>query len=435
MNHRATAPTVMHEAALGFKLNWYHASAAERYLTGVGDVTGWVPIVWCDVEPSPGQWDFSTPDQFVAQAAALGIQVHIRIRVGACWLTKRQPQFEHGYVSESEMPANLGAYGSFMRMVVQRYSRLGIHEYAVENEPNTRYQWGGTLAQLLRLTSVAATSIRQADPQAVVADWGLSTGVYGNALAQRLLRAGHGRQAVAVYNKYYRSAVRPVRVASVRRLRTALYGGQGRRDLVYLAADARLLRRHVFDVRQLHFYESVAILPEVLTYLRATTPASRPIQAWELGRHSTSLHGDIPAQVVKEVCLTLAAGVEEVDWLPMVEPPGGDGQNYALLDRYGAVSAAGRVYLQLAKLVARASYIRAVRLPGVHGVALGNGPRTTLVVWSGAPEGRRLSAAASFKIGDLQGAGRRSASVAELSSRPVLLTVHEPPKKVLASLR
>ncbi|HET7389132.1 MAG TPA: hypothetical protein VFJ19_20990 [Nocardioidaceae bacterium] len=434
-----------HHAVLGFKPDWYHVSTARRFLQGFPGATSWLPVVWCDVERSPGEWNWSAPDRIAAQARSLGVRVHVRIRVGACWLTQRQAQHRHGTNSESQMPTDLQAYAAFVKATVNRYSGDGIHEFAVENEPNTAYQWGGTLAQLMRLTAVAATAIRRTDPDAVVADWGMSTGVYGNAVAQRLLMAGHPARAVAAFNAYYRTARQPEHASSPDQLKTMLYTGQSRRDLVYLAADARLLDRHVFDTRQLHFYESAAVLPAVLAYLRATTPADIPVQAWELGRSTDPMTGAARAEMVKSVCLLLAAGVREIDWLPLKAPQSSDESLFALVDDDGTVRPAGNIYRHLARLVRSASYIRATAVPGVSGVAIGNSRQTTLVLWASQGDGTRASDAAvlrlpaSARVRTLTGSAapgslRSQTAALQVDADPLLVTIDAPPRQALAEV-
>jgi hypothetical protein len=422
----ASHEPVMHEAMLGVQPNWYHLDSIRGYVRRLGGGSSWVPAVWCNIERQPDSWDWGGLDRIVSEARSLGLTLQLKIRVGACWLTQQGSLFHTGFVTESEMPNDMNAYAAFVRAVVSRYAPLGVHAYAVENEPNTRYQWGGSLTQLLQLTQIAASTIRDADHRAVVVDWGLSTGVYGDALARRLLAAGQDAAAVAEYNQYYSTATRPVAVTSASHLRSTLASGQDRRNLLYLSADERLLATRVFDVRQLHFYESTAILPSVILYLRSTTAPEVPIEAWELGRHVGGAAPDLPAEVAKAVCLLLAGGVREVNWLPLAAPPSGDEPNLALLDPSGATRPVGRVYRTLALLVTRASSFRPSTLFGVSGLVTTVPGRTVLVVWSQVASGVRLRLPSGSSVRPLTGPVRFDGRVLDLGVDPVVVRIDRP---------
>jgi len=186
------------------------------------------------------------------------------------------------------MPDDLNAYRAFVDAAVRRYAAVGVHEYAVENEPNAANFWQGNPEQRKRLVVEAAAAIREADPKALVVDPGISSTAYGAAIAKRLLDKGHPEEAVAAYQRYYARRF-PVRgrklpqVSDEAGLRAALDGEQARGDLAYLQLADRLAAAKVVDVRQLHFYEPWDNVPALVDYLGATLPAGFPVQAWEVG--------------------------------------------------------------------------------------------------------------------------------------------------------
>jgi len=103
----------------------------------------------------------------------------------------------------SALPDDLNAHRAFIDAAVRRYTALGVHEYAVENEPNAANFWQGTPEQLERLVTVPAAAIRAADPKALVVDPGISSTAYGAAIAKRLVDQGHPEEAVAAYRRSY----------------------------------------------------------------------------------------------------------------------------------------------------------------------------------------------------------------------------------------
>lgn len=422
---------VMREAVLGVQPNWYHIERSLPYVERLDGGVSWAPAVWCNLEREPGVWDWDALDRIVRQAHSLHITMQFKIRVGSCWLTRYEPRFHTGFVTESEMPRDLHAYAGFVSAVVNRYAAQGVHTYAVENEPNTVYQWGGSITQLIRLTQVATSAIRRADPRALVADWGLSTGVYGDAVARRLLSLGRASQAVARYNQYYSTENHPSLVTSVGHLRATLGSGQDQRNLRYLQADESLLASGAFDVRQLHFYESAAVLPSVIRYLRSATSASVPIEVWELGRHVGRSARNLPGELVKSVCLLLAAGAREVNWLPLAAPSGETEQNFALLGAEGEPRPAGRIYQVLGELVARATSFRPLTLSGMSGLVMTRADRTMVVAWSDLPSMTELRLPAGSRVRALGGRLHRRGQLLEVGSLPVLIGVD----RSLAALR
>ncbi len=245
------------------------------------------------------------------------------------------------------MPKDMSKYNAFVTSVVKRYSAQGVHTYAVENEINSESFWGGTTTEFESLIKAAAGSIHAADPSAAVADPGISSTAYGAAIAKRLVDQGKVPDAVKAWNTYYsrRIGTRGEQIQSVTdgaSLAAALASPQSTRNLEYLALAEKLQKDKVVDIRQVHFYESWQAAPAFVDYLKATTPAGMPIEAWEVGQFlkDGSLTDEKRAQeMVKTVSVLLAGGVRRVLWLPLVMNPVGRNSNeprYGLLNPDGS---------------------------------------------------------------------------------------------------
>jgi hypothetical protein len=390
-----TGPVVRGEAnPIGLKWDW---PGLDRYLPFIKSMTGastWYEFEWCQVEPRPGQRDWSALDGVVNSTRRLGYGLLLKIRVGSCWVTGGRRGEERGAKRKtvSAMPKDLGAYQAFVREVVARYQKLGVHEYAIENEVNARNFWQGTPEQFEQLTRLGAQAVHQADPKAQVLDGGIASPVYGLAIADRLLAQGRGDEAVAVYQRYYaRRGPQFEQVASEDELRRVLAEPQVRQSLAYLAATQRLARDQVIDAYQLHFYEPWENVPALLAYLRDTLPPELPIEAWEVGifwrggpqdqRDDQRLRAD---EATKVVALLLAGGVHRVTWLPLAAHQEGDdgGElHFGLLDESGAVRPAGEAVKELSAAAGGSAW-RGLPTGLVSGVAFGRGRRSTLVIWS-----------------------------------------------------
>jgi hypothetical protein len=393
----ATVSSPDDATALGAKFDWGRFSSFRDYVTGLSGSSTFYELVWCQVEPTQGERDWSTLDRIVERAASVKVQLMVKIRVGQCWATGGDASHVRGNKNKTEslMPQDLQQYADFVTAVVSRYAPAGVHEYAVENEINSEGFWAGTPADYLTLVKTASTAIRAADPQAVVVDAGLSSTTYGVGIADRLLGEGRVGDAISAYMTYYvnRIGVRDSipAVSTESELRTALEDAQARRNLAYLAMDADLLKTGQIDVRQIHFYETAASVPALFEYLRATTPPDIPVEAWEVGSFVRGQDvGVDPSNVelVKKVSLLLASGATKVLWLPLIPSAAGrnaDEPRTGLLDPDGTVRAAGRLYATLAA-DARGATASPVTTAGVTGVTMTKEGHTVAYLWATGPD-------------------------------------------------
>ena len=110
------------------------------------DVRGrtYYEVTWCDVEESQGARDWSTLDRIADRSQKVGVTMMLKLRVGRCWATGGEAQYERGRKTKSAMPKDMGTYRAWVREAVLRYSAKGIHEYAIENEINSKSFWAGT---------------------------------------------------------------------------------------------------------------------------------------------------------------------------------------------------------------------------------------------------------------------------------------------------
>jgi hypothetical protein len=418
------------------------------YLKTIAGGATFFEFEWCQVEPQPGQRNWSQLDQIVQQSRQAGFRLFLKIRVGSCWVTGGRVGQTRGtkQKSVSAMPTDLNAYQAFVRDVVRRYSPLGVHEYAIENEVNGAGFWSGSVADYVKLVKLGAQAVHAADPSAKVADAGISSTAYGVAIADRLLRQGKATEAVQAYQRYYqrrfakRSRDYPM-VSTPQELRAALGGEQARRNLDMLAATDQLAAQHVIDLYQLHFYESWDNVPALLDYLHAVLPPGFPIQGWEIGQFWIGGSGDArerAAEVTKTVTQLLAGGLRTVIWLPLSGNGGADTQGekrYGLLDAGGALRQSGRALQQLAQATARASSWRAVNTGKAEGIVFSGAESSTLVVWSNQDQNAALKASSGAKAESAGGgAVPYGADGLRVGTTPVLVTVNGGPQDALKLL-
>jgi hypothetical protein len=389
-----TDPAGTAPAALGAKWDWGRWAEFQPFLRTMAGGRTYYEVVWCDVEERQGYPDWTSLDRIAERSRAVGVTLMLKLRVGMCWATPGEPQYERGSKSktESAMPRDMNAYRAWVRSAVTRYSAKGVHEYAIENEINSESFWSGTPGDFATLAETAAAEIRAADRNAKVVDAGLASTTYGYGLADWLLKQGREADAVAAYNRYYerRFGTRGNKIVEIRDragLESALASEQGARNLTYLRLMTDLANRKVVDVRQIHFYEKYTSVPELFAYLDAHTPKGMPIEAWEVGSFYRGSDADTPErsqEMVKSMSLVLAEGATVAVWLPLAFDPGGrnpDEPRSGLLEPDGRVREAGRLFQTMFE-AARGARAVEVAGHGLMGVAFEKSGGTTAFVWA-----------------------------------------------------
>ena len=387
---------------LGAKWDWPRAGLYQSYLQQVTGTRTFYEMVWCDQQAAADKpVDWTTTDRVVQQSNALGITMMLKIRVGLCWATGGTAQFTRGNKNktESAMPKDMGQYTKFVTSVVQRYSAMGVKEFAIENEINSRSFWAGSPDDYRTLVTAASHAIHQADPSAEVVDAGLSSTSYGYGIAQSLLSAGNGAEAVKAYSDYFqrRIGTRGDQLPAVTSTSPApgclelgpgqaqpgLSGvddvsrpGQGRRrppDPLLRAVDQRAAPA---DLRQ-----------------GRDAPTATPVEAWEVGQFwkgSDAEDTERSNEIVKSLTLLLGGGLRGRDLAAAGLQPGGrngDEPRYGLLNADGSERVAGQMMAAMVT-ASRGATVRSVTAHGLTGVAFDHGSSADLFVWASGTSAR-----------------------------------------------
>lgn len=397
-----TASTGGRPHPLGFK---WDLPRVDRYAEFLGSVAGgatFTEVVWCDVEPSPGDYDWSLPDRIVAKAVDLGARVFLKLRVGSCWANDDRGGAERGVNrrrTASAIPHDLDAYRTFVRDAVRRYE--SVEQFAIENEVNSPSFWSSTVDDYRALVGTAAAVIRAERPSARVFDSGISSVGYGVAIAAARLESGDADGAVDVYRRYYarrfssRDEFPDIEDAAA--LRAVLASDEARRHRSYLDVALQLARDDQTDGIQLHFYEPADAAPDLVEYV-TSAGGGAPVEAWEVGLFwpGDPEPGDAADEALRSVAGLLGAGVRQVIWLPMAHNPDGRRAEEVRLGAVNADASLRPLGLALAEAAAALSGvgagIRFVPLrAGFRGFAAVGAEGEAAVVWSGNDRPRVLS--------------------------------------------
>jgi len=128
---------------------------------------GWARqhVLWSEVQPAPGTYDWSKYDRLVDVYRSAGMDVIMRLDWAPQWAVGE------GYrLGINNLPADFAEFATFAGAAAEHF-RGRVRLYQVWNEPNLSLEWGGAPAnaeEYARMLALAAEAIRAADPNAVV---------------------------------------------------------------------------------------------------------------------------------------------------------------------------------------------------------------------------------------------------------------------------
>ncbi len=145
---------------------WWRPEVAHRDLGLVRDAGfTWVKqwFAWRDIEGrGKGQYDWTTSDRIVDQAAEFGVKLIVRVN--------HEPEWA------GPPPGNLDTFAAFLSAMATRYKGR-IAAYQIWNEPNLAREWGkkppnaGEYTQMLKK---AYEVVKAADPNALIVTAGMA---------------------------------------------------------------------------------------------------------------------------------------------------------------------------------------------------------------------------------------------------------------------
>jgi hypothetical protein len=133
-----------------------------------------VEVLWQEVEPSEGRYDWGKLDAAVAAAHGAGASLLLTLRSVSAWGAVQPPDPEHPYQHASR-PRSTPAWRDFLTALASRYRGQSV-AYEIENEVNALF-WAGSLADYLDLLNVSYRALKAADPQAIVLPSAMACGV------------------------------------------------------------------------------------------------------------------------------------------------------------------------------------------------------------------------------------------------------------------
>ncbi len=143
-------------------------------------------IMWADINPQEGQYDWKHVDPWIAKARAGGQDIMFTLFATPSWASSRGPKAvnpNHDCALASrngpgvcDAPDDLNPDGTgtdqhwkeYVSAMINHVGPGTVKYWEIWNEWNIANQWNGTRAQMLRMAQDAHTILKAADPNALV---------------------------------------------------------------------------------------------------------------------------------------------------------------------------------------------------------------------------------------------------------------------------
>jgi hypothetical protein len=162
----------------GVSLSYGYEDIPDRAFELAGEAgIGWMRVIlnWSLLEPTPGQYDWSTFDRVIGRARANGLTILGGLGFATSWNTSAPADEVLQGRRLMYPPADLGPWKRYVAAVVARYKDV-VRAWEVWNEPDLQAFWVGTPARYAELLAVTHDAIKAVDPSATVVLGGLSLG-------------------------------------------------------------------------------------------------------------------------------------------------------------------------------------------------------------------------------------------------------------------
>ncbi len=154
------------EGYAGTQLDWV------TWLLGFSHVKQ--TFAWEDLEPRPGDWDFTQADRIVEEIEQRDLELIVRLGKVPAWAAAGDVQ--PGDIKHDAPPADIDQWATHCGTLAERYAGR-VDAYQIWNEPNLSREWGEQppdAAAYVELLAACSAAIRAADPDAILISAGLA---------------------------------------------------------------------------------------------------------------------------------------------------------------------------------------------------------------------------------------------------------------------
>lgn len=149
-------------------------------------------VVWSDLEPQKGKWDFRTLDKYVSMAEQHHVEILMPLAMTPPWASERPKEAPAFRPGSAAPPRNIQDWEGYVRTLATRYKGR-IHYWELWNEPNGRGFYTGNFEEMVALAKAAYTILKQVDPSNEMLCPATAGGETGPSWLGSYLKAGGSR--------------------------------------------------------------------------------------------------------------------------------------------------------------------------------------------------------------------------------------------------
>jgi Glycosyl hydrolases family 39 len=159
-------------------------------------------VVWANLEPQKGKWDFGTLDGAVSLAEQHGVSILMPLGMPPPWASERPTEAPAFRPGSAAPPRNMQDWETYVRTLAVRYKGR-IHCWELWNEPNLKGFYTGNAEQMVALAKAAYTILKQVDPANELVSPAPTGGDTGPSWLESYLEAGGGEYADIIGYHFY----------------------------------------------------------------------------------------------------------------------------------------------------------------------------------------------------------------------------------------
>lgn len=165
-------------------------------------------VVWANLEPQKGKWDFATLDKYVSLAQQHGVQILMPLGMPPSWASERPKEAPAFLPGSAAPPKSMNEWDEYVRKVATRYKGR-IHYWELWNEPNIKGFYTGRIPHMVELAKAAYTILKQVDPANELVSPAATREYTGPSWLDSYLKAGGGNYCDVIGFHFYVSPKAP----------------------------------------------------------------------------------------------------------------------------------------------------------------------------------------------------------------------------------
>jgi hypothetical protein len=171
-------------------------------------------VVWADLQPQKGQWNFKSLDADVALAERHDVPVLLTLGLSPTWASARPQESKAFRPGSSAEPRDMRDWQEYVRTLATRYKGR-IHYWEMWNEPNLPDFYTGDVDKIVGLAKEAYRILKEVDPTNVLSSPPPTKGLNGAQWLDDYFRRGGAQYMDVVGFHFYVSPEGPEQMVSI----------------------------------------------------------------------------------------------------------------------------------------------------------------------------------------------------------------------------